>query len=219
MDRFSGAAIVLFLLLAAGSANALPQPGETRAPPSSLVAYEPGAPLDIMLGDPAAPVTIIEYGSVACPICARLNANLMPALIEKYIATGKVRLVYRPMLTGVPTVAAAGQMMAQCAGTENYFKVNDAVMRGQAEYYVNGETDELAYPVLQRIARSFGMDKAAFERCIKNPVAVDLLVAAEQRYLKAGIEGTPAFFVNNKRLDYKGGGIAEFDAAIAAASQ
>src|SRR5438105_4018250 len=102
--------------------------GLALAAPLAVAAPAMPSPADRTLGDAKAPVTVIEYGSVACPICGRFNDNVMPMLKAKYIATGKVRYIFRPMLTGVATIAVSGERLAECAGKDKYFSVVDAVM-------------------------------------------------------------------------------------------
>jgi protein-disulfide isomerase len=155
---------------------------------------------DRALGNAKAPVTVIEYGSVACPVCAEFNADVMPDLKAKYINTGKVHYIYRPMLTGVQTIAVAGERLAECAGNDRYFAVVDAVMRGQKEYYAYGESDVFARPILLKIAKSFGFDEAAFDKCVMNPAALNTIDANNTRYLDSGIHATPTIVVNGKHL-------------------
>ena len=82
---------------------------------------------DMSLGNPNAKVTVIEYASLGCPICAKWNNDIFPAFKTKYIDTGKVRYVLKEMLTGDEPVAAAGFLLARCAGKDKYFQVVDAV--------------------------------------------------------------------------------------------
>lgn len=214
---------VLALGMAALLLTGAPADAKTKAKahglkPAATAKFDPAAvlPQDRSLGDPKAKVTIIEYGSVACPACAEFNATVMPDLKSKYIATGKVRYIFRPMLTGVATVAVAGTRLAECAGKDKYFDVVDAVMRGQDEYYAYGESNMFARPVLLRIAKSYGLDEAAFNTCVLEPNALKTLNANHQAYITAGVHATPTFFINGKRLESHG--LKDFDDAIAAAS-
>ncbi len=191
--------------------------GVAAAPALSAPPPAASQPADMAMGSATAKVTIVEYGSVACPYCARFNETVMPQIKAKYIDTGKVRWVYRPMLTGVQTIAASGELMAECVGKDKYFAVIDAVMRGQHEFYAMGENDMMARPVLLRIAASFGMDEKAYVACTTNRTTFQALKDRYNSYLDAGFTSTPNFTINGKPYEYKGGGIAEFDAAIAAA--
>jgi len=159
------------------------------------------APTDHVMGSPNAPVTIIEYGSVACPACATFNETVFPQLKAKYIDTGKVRYVFRPMLTGVPVIAVAGTRMAECAGNDKYFAVVDAVMRGQKEYYAWGESNIIAQPILVRIAQSFGLSEAAYNTCAADAAGLTRLQGEHQAAIKAGVASTPTLYVNGKTIE------------------
>lgn len=168
-----------------------------------LSAQEVGAkevPGDHAMGNAKAPVTVIEYGSVACPVCGNFNETVMPELKAKYITTGKVRYIYRPMLTGVQTIAVSGERLAECAGNDRYFAVVDAVMHGQKDFYAYGESDVFARPVLLRIAKSFGFDEAAFNKCVLDPAGLNAVNANSTKYLDSGVHSTPTIVVNGKAM-------------------
>ena len=155
---------------------------------------------DHVMGNAKAPVTVIEYGSVACPVCGNFNETVMPELKAKYINTGKVRYIYRPMLTGVQTIAVSGERLAECAGNDRYFAVVDAMMRGQKEYYAYGESDVFAHPIILHIAQSFGFNEAAFDKCVLDPAGLNAVKANNTRYLQSGIDSTPTIVVNGKTM-------------------
>ncbi len=69
---------------------------------------------DIVLGKADAPVTMVEYASMTCGHCATFHNTVLPKLKEKYISTGKVRLILREF--PLDNLAAAGSMLARCAG-------------------------------------------------------------------------------------------------------
>ena len=174
-------------------------------------------PDDMTLGSPDAKVTMVEYASVACPICSHFTIDLWPQVKAKYIDTGKVRYIYRPMPMGVPTIALSGELLAECAGKDKYFNVVDAIMRGQQTFYKNYtvETDAYARPVLVGIAQSAGMSEDDFNRCISDKDKATKLQARFKTYLqKDHVDATPTFFVNGKQLDRTKGDISDFDAAI-----
>ncbi len=170
---------------------------------------------DHALGNPKAPVTIIEYASVACPYCANFNATVMPELKAKYIDTGKVRYIYRPMMTGKQDVATAGHLLAQCAGKDKFFKVVDAIMRSQGEMDQGGPPEQYvnARPVLLGIAQSAGLSEDQFNTCVSNPKGIQALNDINDQALKAGVDATPTFFVNGKKMEQPQT-ISDFDNAI-----
>ena len=121
-------------------------------------------PDDMSLGNPKAKIQVIEYASLSCPHCGHFNETIFPALKAKYIDTGKVRYTLKEMLTGSPTVAAAGFMMARCAGPSKYFTVVDQVFRSQPRW-----TSGNIKPILQEIAAANGVDEAHFNACLQRP--------------------------------------------------
>ncbi len=82
------------------------------------------------MGDANAPVTIVEYASMTCPHCAAFHETTLPALKEKYIDTGKVKLILREF--PFDPRAAAAFMLARCAPPEQYFPMVDVLFKQQA---------------------------------------------------------------------------------------
>ncbi|MFT4075212.1 MAG: thioredoxin domain-containing protein [Asticcacaulis sp.] len=173
------------------------------------------APDEMSMGPADAKITVIEYASVACPICAHVNESVMPQFKAKYIDTGKVRYVYRPMMTGNPAVAAAGHLLAECAGKDKYFNVVDQVMRSQGA--MGGEETGYANarPVLFSIGQALGMSETDFNKCITDEKGLARLNDLNQKYLtKDGINGTPTFLINGKKYDRIPQTIQDFDEAL-----
>ncbi|MDB5447797.1 MAG: dsbA, partial [Phenylobacterium sp.] len=76
---------------------------------------------DMSLGPPDAKVKVVEYASASCSHCARFNNEVFPAFKAKYVDTGKVNYTLREFLTPPEEVAAAGFLLARCAGKDKYF--------------------------------------------------------------------------------------------------
>jgi len=185
--RLAGAMGGLFVAaaLAAGVAFA-------DSPP----AHEPD---DMAIGSPRARVTVIEYASVGCPHCAAWNNTVFPDFTAKYSAPGGARFVVREMLTGVPAIATAGFMLARCAGPAKYFQVVDAIYHRQADMFQSGAA---AGPILEQIAKSAGLDDAAFQACISDQKGLDALNARVQRHVDEDkVDSTPIFFVGGQRYE------------------
>lgn len=157
---------------------------------------------DMAMGAPeGAKVTVVEYASPTCPHCALWQENTWPAFKAAYVDTNKVRYVFRELPTPPADVAAAGFLMARCAGPDKYFDVIHAIMASQKDWRV--EEDMRAS--LIRIAGENGMDQAAFTRCVTNPEAIAALEARVKAATDAGVTGTPTFFVNGRQVSSMGG--------------
>ena len=150
---------------------------------------------DMAMGSANAPITVIEYASVACPHCASFNNDVFPAFKARYIDTGKVRWILREALTGDTALAAAGFLTAHCAGKDKYFSVVDDMFHAQAQMFATGDPQ----PEMLEIAGRAGLTPAQFEACIRDPVA---LAAIEARWREAerheGVRQTPTFVINGR---------------------
>ena len=148
-----------------------------------------------------AKVTVVEYASVTCGHCALWQQNTWPAFKAAYVDTNKVRYVFRELPTPPANVAAAGFLMARCAGEDKYFDVVHAIMDSQAEWRTG--TDPRAS--LIRIAGENGMDQAAFQRCVTDPEAIAALETRVKAATDAGVINTPTFLVNGRQVSSPGG--------------
>jgi protein-disulfide isomerase len=185
---------------------------------ASLAACKPSGGVtdsDMGMGSPTAKVTVIEYSSVGCPHCARWNNDVFPAFKAKYVDTGKVRYVMREFLTGDPQVAAAGFLLARCAGKDKYFQVVDSIFHQQADMYQPGNSPRA---VLLKIAQGAGLTEAQFDACVDNDAALTALQKRVEGYAtNQHIEATPTFVINGKVYDKGEMPEADMDKAIAAA--
>jgi protein-disulfide isomerase len=174
------------------------------------------APGDMSLGDPKAPVHVVEYLSLTCPHCAHFHADVFPAFKAKYIDTGRVRFTIRELLTAPAQVAAAGFMLARCDGGRSYFKIVDEVFRSQARWQSGS-----IKPIFVEIAKNNGLTETQFEACITDPKAQEALQARlEYATGTDKVTGTPTFFVNGVQLpNQETPTLADLDAAIARASK
>ena len=171
---------------------------------SSVSAEEPAATPaasgvftgEIVLGKAEAPVTIIEYASMTCPHCANFHTKVLPALKEKYIDTGKVKLFFREFpLDGV---ALRASMLARCGGEAKAHPLIDILFKQQTVW----ATSEDPLAALARVARLGGMSQAAFDACMADEALMKQLVQSRQDGSeKYDIKGTPSFIVDGKTHD------------------
>lgn len=170
---------------------------------------------DMVMGNPKAKITVVEYASASCSHCAAFAIDVFPAFKAKYIDTGQVKYVFREVLTEPVQLAAAGFILARCTGKQNYFKTLDGVFHAQQEVF---ETQNLRTP-LMKVAKSAGLSEAQFMACLTDKAALDSLNARVERIAKAGdFDSTPTFFINGQKLVGEHS-LADLDAAIAAAKK
>jgi len=199
----------LMIVVAAAS---LALAGCQKAGPSSAPAKG-----DMSLGNPDAKVTVIEYASVGCPVCAKWQAEVYPAFKTKYIDSGKVHYIFREMLVGGQdevALAANGFLIARCAGPDKYFPVIDAIFANQQQAF------QQPREVLMNVAKSVGMTDDQFNKCIEDEAAIKALnERVEQHAKKDGINATPTFVINGKAMEAGYHSLDEMDAMIAAAAK
>ncbi|MGC1446224.1 MAG: DsbA family protein [Xanthobacteraceae bacterium] len=164
------------------------------AAPSATDLADAGPDGDVMVGSDKAPVTIIEYASMTCPHCAHFSATTFPELQKKYIDTGKVRYTLRAF--PLDALAAAGFMLARCAGNDKYMPMVETLFAKQTDWVVKEPL-----PPLKEIAKQFGMTEDSFNACLANQKGLDAIQAVRDHAVdKLGVNSTPTFFINGKKF-------------------
>jgi protein-disulfide isomerase len=184
-----------------------PDPNTPKADPEMAALMEAGPLEDISLGNADAPFVIVEYASMTCPHCAAFYNEVFPQVKEKYIDTGKARFIFREF--PLDALAARASMLARCAGEDRFYPMLDGLFETQETWAVPEEGKEK----LALIAKQAGFSQETYDKCVNDTELFQKIVAARKKaHEEFGIDATPTFFVNGKRL--KGVGIDAFDAAI-----
>ena len=173
--------------------STLPLTGGTAHAVTVDELMQPQALPDIVMGNADAPVTIIEYASMTCSHCATFHIQTMPKLKEKYIDTGKVKLILREF--PFDPRAAAAFMLARCAPEDKYYPLVNVLFEQQRSW----ATAPDARPPLLQIAKLAGFTQESFEECLKNQELLDKIVAVREKAAKEfGVDSTPTFFINGE---------------------
>lgn len=172
-------------------------PSAPNADVSMAALMAPEALPDMVMGDPKAPVTMIEYASMTCPHCAHFQETTFPEIKKRYIDTGKVRYIAREF--PLDRLAAAAFMLARCAGQDDkskYFALIDTMYRQQRTWAV-----ENPLPPLLAIAKQAGFTQESFDACLSNQKILDGIESVRQRAVNQfKVESTPTFFVNGVKV-------------------
>lgn len=151
---------------------------------------------DRVLGNPDAPVTLYEYASFTCIHCATLHSNIIPTLKKEFVATGKVKFVYRDFpLDGL---ALKASQTSRCVSPDMFYQFVGLLFENREQWInVDGKTDGL-----QSLAATAGLDSAAFTECLADD---DLLNYIASTRLEAantyGIQSTPSLVINDKKFE------------------
>lgn len=187
-----------FVLLLAGSALALSACGNGGATATIGVDGEYTVEGDYVLGNADAPVTLVEYASVACGGCAYWHANVLPELKTKYIETGKVKYVFRPFPASTPEIATTGHKLAYCAPREKFFKNIDLQFEAQQRLgkALQSGNGRQAYVSL---AKASGLSEEEFMACLSDPEIDARYKRDTQLGVDMGVTATPTIFVNGEK--------------------
>ena len=150
---------------------------------------------DMVLGDPEAPIKIVEYASLTCPHCASFHADVLPQIKANYIDTGKARLVYRDFPLDKSALLAAA--MARCAGRDRFFGFIDVLYRTQSSWSRADKPTE----ALARIGRLGGLKREEIDACLADEALLDRILSARiQGRKEFDIRSTPTFIVNGEKI-------------------
>lgn len=172
------------------------QQGVVAPSPAAIAQALAIQPTDIVLGNPAAPVTLVEYSSLTCSHCADFAAETMPMVKKEWIATGKVKFVYRDLAWD--DLALGMAKVVRCAAPTQRLTLAEAFFAGQKDIVMS----ENPLDGVKKIAMLAGLDSAKVDACVKDaPLHKLVLDEKETALQKLGVKGTPALFVNGTRLD------------------
>ena len=156
---------------------------------------EPGKGKEMVDGNADAPVTIVEYASLTCSHCGDFYRETLPSIRDKYIKTGKARLVFREF--AYDARAQAGYMLARCVPEDRYFPMLQVLFERQMEWAAADD----ALPPLKKIAALAGLDENGVEACLKNQSVLDEVKSSFERGKEFGVTSTPTFFINGKKYE------------------
>ncbi|MEM8555162.1 MAG: DsbA family protein [Pseudomonadota bacterium] len=151
---------------------------------------------DMYLGDPDAPITVIEYASFTCPHCANFHTGVMPALKREYVDTGKVKFIHREVYFDRYGLWAS--LIARCGGGMRYFGIIDQVYENQNEWYHSDPA--VTADNLRRIGLSSGLTAEQIEGCLGDRAAAETLVNwYRENATRDDVTGTPSFVINGQK--------------------
>lgn len=146
----------------------------------------------LVMGDPDAPIHVIEYSDFQCPFCGIFARNIRPRLIEEFVDTGKIRFEWRnyPVFGPFSTLAAHGAMCAVEQGA--FWPYHDALFARIDEM----KASEKNLDTLVKIASSIGLDAREFRACMVEDRYAEDVAATLREGRERGVMGTPTFIIN-----------------------
>ncbi|MCA3254192.1 MAG: thioredoxin domain-containing protein [Alphaproteobacteria bacterium] len=205
-------ALGLALLAAAPAVPQTPRPAAAADWSKTVVA----TPLGLRIGNPAAPVQLIEYGSYTCPTCKRFKDEALATLMSRYVATGRVSFEFRVLPVHGAVDAAISQLVncqapaAAWATTTAAFAEQQTIIdafvkipQARAEAISKLPPQQALLQLatlggLEPFAARRGLPKARFAQCIGSQPGLAKLQAASQSAGEFGIDSTPSFILNGR---------------------
>ncbi|HST39340.1 MAG TPA: thioredoxin domain-containing protein [Conexibacter sp.] len=190
------AAIIVVIVIATGGGGddgPTRRAGESVAGANDTAALLAGIPQrGAELGDPRAPITLVEFGDLQCPYCKDASDTALPSIIENYVKDGRVKLVFRDVaFLGTDSTRAA--QMAAAAGQQN--RLWDFVHL----FYTNQGAENTGYVTddfLREIGggvRGLDVQRAFEDRA--SPEVQRAITDAQTEWQGYGLSGTPSFVV------------------------
>ncbi|MBX5443330.1 MAG: thioredoxin domain-containing protein [Solirubrobacteraceae bacterium] len=172
-----------------------------------------GIPQDgFTLGEPDAPITIVEYGDLQCPACAAFSNTLMPRIVNDWVRTGKARFQFRnfPFLGEDSTRLA--QMALALAEQDRMFDFIELVYANQGAENSGYATDDY----LRRIASAIpGVDVERAMKARESDAVLDRLREDQGLAAGNGISATPTFLVGRSGQTPRPVDASQLEAALA----
>ena len=215
MIKFTAALLTATVLASSAFAQITPIPksdqhrgndGHDRAKVSTPVKDVPfalsEAPDDHVIGSDKAAITMIVWASVTCPHCGDWFTNEWPSIKKELIETEKMRFVFRPLPTAPAQLSMVGFLMAECAPSEDYFKLIEYQMENQTKILEQAQKGE-ARAEYDKIGKLAGLkDQDDVQACLQNQEKLGQIQTASERANGAAVGGVPAFYINGD--PYKG---------------
>ncbi len=168
------------------------------------------------MGNPNAPVKLVEYGSLTCPHCADFSTGAKGKL-EAHVRSGKVSFEFRNfVLNGVDAAAA---LLSRCAGPSGFFRLTESFYATQPQWLgkmsglTQAQKDAIgAAPEAQRLKRAadaagltplavkWGLPLARANACLADRAALERLAKMYEAGAQAGVNHTPSFFINGQEV-------------------
>ena len=212
-------AAALAFALTGGSSSSSTTTSSTLPDAGSAVSMFRGIPQQgNVLGKPNAPVTMVEYIDLQCPICRAFETDVMPTIVPRFIKTGKVRLIARPIAFIGPD-SVRGRLAALAAARQNrFFDFTQLVYFNQGGENTGWLDDDFVRAAYTSIP---GLDVAAAEKARNETAIAEQGDRFEAQATADNVTGTPTVLVGKtggKLTEVASPDVANLSAAIQRAS-
>lgn len=184
---FAMIAIAIFFTSGNSSNNVQAPAANSQA--TAVNTVRPVSESDYILGNPNAPIVMVEYSDYDCPFCKQFHAT-MHQILDEYGVTGRLAWVYRqfPLVDlhpNAPQISEAALCVGELGGDAAFWTFSDSVFDSREETELTNVTK------LPQFAATAGVSRSAFTECMASDRQLDVLKADMADGLAAGAQGTP----------------------------
>ncbi len=156
-----------------------------------------------VLGDPNAPNTLIEYASLSCVHCANFHNQKLPEIKEKLITTGKLKYIYKDFPLDLPAMLAA--MVTNCYEGKQYHLILNTLFKNQKKWVTASNDKKELFNAFHHVLKQHGISAEKIKICTAeneaNKKKWDSILSSRLEGQKLGVNSTPSFFLNGKKLE------------------
>jgi protein-disulfide isomerase len=214
--------VVVAILVSGGGDNASDRPQAAQTASGAIPGQKESAEMlagipqkGIYLGKADAPVRLVEFADLQCPICREYSLQSLPQLVQDYVRTGKVRMEFRNLSFLGPDSITAGRAAAAAAQQNKLWNFADVF------YYNQGEENSgyVTQDFIDRINKAAGVDSAEADAFAKSDASQEPLGAANTMANQLGVNATPTILVGKrggelKAVDADATDVAAYKSAI-----
>jgi protein-disulfide isomerase len=158
---------------------------------------------DHTMGNPNAPIKLLEYAAPMCPHCARFAADEFPAFKREFIDTGRVFYIFRVYPLGGPDGAI--EAIARCLPKERYFPYMEMMFREQPQWDPDGYQIPDVQGAIVKLAANEGLSEEKAKACMSNRAALERVnEIGQDAQIRYQIQGTPTFVMNGQVMNFPG---------------
>jgi len=155
-----------------------------------------------LIGNPDAPITIIEFSDFQCPFCAKFHMQTLPTIMDEYINKGTVKLVFRDFpIQNIHPNAVPASIAAECANEQGKFEQMYHTLFKKQKEWSNLETS-YAIALFNQYASELQLNEEKFDTCIKNVKYIEEVQKDLDEGRTFGVTGTPGFFIGNEKIGF-----------------
>jgi protein-disulfide isomerase len=151
-----------------------------------------------MLGQADAPVTFTDHSDFLCPTCQRYVLQVEPQLVEEYVRSGQMRLVFRPILNHGQRSLRTSEAAVCALEQGQFWPMHDLLFARLDELWSIPEAELPA--LMTRYAVELGLDEQRFGQCLAAGKALAQVQAWDAEQRAQGIRQQPTFVINDVRL-------------------